>query len=278
MMMVRRLSIALAAFSLGVLASACSGDPNTSVTRTVPSTVPGDVASSIPSTSSVSTSPITVFAASSVAELFDQMGVAFQAEQPGAAVSFAFGGSSDLAGQILQGAPVDVFASADQANMAKLVDGGQASGTPVVFAKNTMAIIVAPGNPKGITTLADLSNPDLVVVLGAPEVPAGQYAATVLENAGVAVTPKSFESNVQAVVTKVTAGEADAGIVFATDVKAAGSNAAGVEIPADVNVIAEYPIVMTTSSTNQPLATAFINFVMSPAGQKILADAGFLPV
>jgi molybdate transport system substrate-binding protein len=226
----------------------------------------------------VSTSPITVFAASSVAELFGQMGVAFQAEQPGAAVSFAFGGSSDLAGQILQGAPVDVFASADQANMAKLVDGGQASGTPVVFAKNTMAIIVAPGNPKGITTLADLSNPDLVVVLGAPEVPAGQYAATVLENAGVAVTPKSFESSVQAVVTKVTAGEADAGIVFATDVKAAGSNAAGVEIPADVNVIAEYPIVMTTSSTNQSLATAFINFVMSPAGQKILADAGFLPV
>jgi molybdate transport system substrate-binding protein len=183
-----------------------------------------------------------------------------------------------FAGQILQGAPVDVFASADQANMAKLVDGGQASGTPVVFAKNTMAIIVAPGNPKGITTLADLSNPDLVVVLGAPEVPAGQYAATVLENAGVAVTPKSFESSVQAVVTKVTAGEADAGIVFATDVKAAGSNAAGVEIPADVNVIAEYPIVMTTSSTNQSLATAFINFVMSPAGQKILADAGFLPV
>jgi molybdate transport system substrate-binding protein len=226
----------------------------------------------------VPTSPITVFAASSVAELFGQMGVAFQAEQPGAAVSFAFGGSSDLAGQILQGAPVDVFASADQANMAKLVDGGQASGTPVVFAKNTMAIIVAPGNPKGITTLADLSNPDLVVVLGAPEVPAGQYAATVLENAGVAVTPKSFESSVQAVVTKVTAGEADAGIVFATDVKAAGSNAAGVEIPADVNVIAEYPIVMTTSSTNQSLATAFINFVMSPAGQKILADAGFLPV
>ena len=133
-----------------------------------------------------------------------------------------------------------------------------------------------PGNPKGITGVADLANHDLIVVLCAPEVPCGKYAAQIFENAGVTVTPKSFEENVKAVVTKVTLGEADAGIVYATDVTAAGAEAEGVEIPADINVVAEYPIAATTEAPNADGAQAFIDFVLSEQGQKILASYGFL--
>ena len=145
-----------------------------------------------------------------------------------------------------------------------------------MFATNTAAIIVGPGNPKGIAGLADLVDEDLIVVLCAPEVPCGKYATTIFENAGVMVTPKSFEENVKAVVTKVTLGEADAGIVYATDVTAAGAKAEGVEIPAAVNVVAEYPIAVTKEASNSVGAQAFIDFVNSEQGQKILATYGFL--
>ena len=222
------------------------------------------------------TGSVTVFAASSLTEAFTEMGTAFEKINPGAKVTFSFGGSGDLVTQIGQGAPADVFASADESNMTKLVDAGNASGTPTVVAKNSMEIITEAGNPKGIATLADLAKPDLIVVLCATTAPCGKLAASVLKTAGVTVSPKSLEDKVKGVVTKVTSGEADAGIVFVTDVKAAGSKATGVAIPAEQNAVTNYPLVVTKQATNATGASAFIAYVASSAGQAILAKYGFL--
>lgn len=219
---------------------------------------------------------ITVFAASSLTEAFTEMGDAFTAANPDAHVTFNFAGSGDLVTQINEGAPADVFVSADDTNMQKVVDAGENASQPVSIARNTFEIIVGPGNPKGITGLADLASGDLIVVLCADTVPCGKGAAKILANAGVTLTPASYEDKVKSVVTKVTAGEADAGIVFVTDVTAAGDAAEGVEIPADVNVISNYPIAVTKEAANADGAQAFIDFVASPAGQAILAKYGFL--
>jgi molybdate transport system substrate-binding protein len=219
---------------------------------------------------------LVVFAASSLTEAFTEIGDAFEAANPDANVTFNFAGSGDLVTQISEGAPADVFASADDSNMTKLTDAGENAGEPVPIAKNTFEIIVEKGNPKGIATLADLANADLIVVLCADTVPCGKGAAKILENAAVTVTPKSFEDKVKGVVTKVTAGEADAGIVFVTDVEAAGDGAEGVEISADVNVISNYPIVVTKEAPNPEAAQAFIDFVAGAEGQAILASHGFL--
>ncbi len=219
---------------------------------------------------------VTVFAASSLTEAFTEMGASFEKANPGAKVTFSFGGSGDLVTQIGQGAPADVFASADDSNMTKLVDAGNALGTPTVVAKNSMEIITEAGNPKGIATLADLAKPDLIVVLCATTAPCGKLAASVLKTAGVTVAPKSLEDKVKGVVTKVTTGEADAGIVFVTDVKSAGSKATGVEIPATQNRVTNYPLVVTKQATNTTGAAAFIAYAASPDGQTILAKYGFL--
>lgn len=194
--------------------------------------------------------------------------------RPDAEVTFSFASSSDLARQVIEGAPGDVFASADLANMTKVTDAEAVSGAPMVFATNRAEIVVAPGNPLGITGVADLATRDLVVVVCAPEVPCGTYAAEIFDRAGVAVTPDSLENNVKAVLTKVTLGEADAGVVYVTDVQAAGDAVSGVEIPTDGNVVADYPIVAVS---DDPLARTFIDFVTSAAGQDILASSGFGP-
>ncbi len=219
---------------------------------------------------------VTVFAAASLTAAFTDIGAAFMVDRPDATVTFNFAASSELAAQIGQGAPADVFASADLNSMSKLTDAGSTATEPVVFATNLAEIIVEPGNPRGITGVADLENEEMIVVLCAPEVPCGAYAAQILENAGVTVTPKSLEENVKAVVTKVMLGEADAGIVYATDVIAAGADAAGVMIPAGINVAAEYPIAVTKEAPNREGAQAFVDFVSSDRGQRILASYGFL--
>ena len=221
---------------------------------------------------------LTVFAAASLTAAFTELGDAFTAENPDAEVTFNFAGSSDLVAQITEGAPVDVFASADLANMAELMDAGLAGldgDDPVVFGTNLAEIIVEPGNPTGITVVADLADGDLVVVQCAPEVPCGSYAEQIFANAGVDVTPASFEENVKAVVTKVVLGEADAGIVYRTDVIAASADADGVTIGDDLNVVAEYPIVSIADAPNPVGARVFIEFVLSPAGRQILASYGF---
>ena len=219
---------------------------------------------------------VTVFAAASLTAAFTEIGDAFMVENPEVAVTFNFAASSELAAQIGEGAPADVFASADLSNMAKLTEAGNNATEPVVFATNLAEIIVGSGNPKGITGVADLADENLIVVLCAPEVPCGKYAATVFESAAVSVSAKSFEENVNAVVTKVTLGEADAGLVYKTDITAAGPGAEGVEIPEDINVVAEYPIAVTAEARNTEGAQAFIDFVNGEQGQTILASFGFL--
>jgi molybdate transport system substrate-binding protein len=222
------------------------------------------------------TGNITVFAAASLTDSFNAVGAAFTKANPNAKVTFSFDASSALVTQITQGAPADVFASADTANMDKLTKASLNGSDPVVFATNLLSIIVAPGNPKGITGVADLAKPDLKVVLCADGVPCGAYAKQILDAAKVTVTPVSQEQNVKGVVTKVTAGEADAGIVYATDVKGAGAKAAGVDIPAGINVPAKYPIASVKASTHTDVGAAFIKFLTGPDGQAILATFGFL--
>jgi molybdate transport system substrate-binding protein len=221
------------------------------------------------------TGTVTVFAAASLKDAFAEAAVAFEKANPGAKVTLNFGSSSALAQQIAEKAPADVFASADQANMQKVVDGGGISGSPRVFATNSLEIIVASGNPKGITGLADLSTSGLIYVTAAPEVPIGKYAAQALQTAGVTVSPSSLEADVKAVVTKVTSGEADAAIVYATDVKAASAKAEGVTIPAEFNVVATYPLGVTTEAADPNAAAAWVAFITGGEGQAILASYGF---
>ncbi len=224
---------------------------------------------------------VVVFAAASLTGAFTELGDAFveanriDGPDPETAVTFNFAASSELAAQIIEGAPADVFASADLQNMSKLVDADATAAGPVVFATNRSEIIVEAGNPLGIAGVEDLADDDLILVTCAPEVPCGSYAAQIFENAGVTITPDSFEENVKSVVTKVTLGEADAGIAYATDVAAAGAEADGVEIAPDLNVVAEYPIVVTTEAPTAGGAQAFVDFVLGDTGQAILASYGF---
>lgn len=219
---------------------------------------------------------LTVFAAASLTDAFEAIGEAFGEANPDVDVTFSFASSSDLVGQIIEGAPADVFASADQNNMTKLIDAESNGGDPQTFATNSLAIIVEAGNPQGITGVEDLAeNPDLIVVSCDPEVPIGAYSQEVFVNAGVEVEVDSFEENVRAVSEKVQLGEADAGLVYATDVTAAGDAAEGVEIPADINVVAEYPIATTAEAGDPELAAAFIDFVLADDGQAVLGEFGF---
>jgi molybdate transport system substrate-binding protein len=205
------------------------------------------------------------------------MSKAFEARHRAVKVTFNFAGSSALAQQINQGAPADVFVSADETNMKKVTDAGNAAN-PKTVARNRLAILVEKGNPKAIAGLADLAKPGVVFVLCAAEVPCGKFGAAALAKAGVTAKPASLEENVKAVVSKVTLGEADAGIVYVTDVQAAGDKAQGVDIDiaADPALEAVYPIAVTTSSTNRAAAQAWIDYVLSAEGQKTLGTFGFL--
>lgn len=239
------------------------------------SSSPEDGAPTTAATTPALNGDITVFAAASLTDAFKAVGDAFMTANPGVTITFTFDASSALVGQITQGAPADLFASADTANMEKLTAAGLNADAPVTFATNRLQIITAPGNPKGIKGLADLADPDLKVVVCDASVPCGKYATEAFGLAKVAVTPVSLEQNVKGVVTKVTAGEADAGIVYTTDVKAAGAKAAGVDIPVDQNVVATYPIASTTSSKRADVDKAFITFLTGADGQAILASYGF---
>jgi molybdate transport system substrate-binding protein len=216
---------------------------------------------------------VTVLAAASLTEAFKKLGKDFEAAHAGMKVEFNFAGSSTLARQIMEGAPADVFASADEENMEKV--RAQVS-SPQIFASNRLAIIVPKGNPKKVTGLADLAKPGLKVSLAAPVVPVGRYAREAFAKAGVAVPESSSEIDVKAVVTRVSMGEADAGVVYTTDVAAAGDKAEGVAIPDAQNVRAKYPIATVRASKNEKGALALVRYVLSPEGRKILTAAGFL--
>lgn len=217
---------------------------------------------------------VTVFAAASLTEVFTELGAAFETENPDIDVQFSFAASSDLAIQMIEGAPVDVYASADTRNMDRVIAADVAVGEPAVFATNRAEIVVEPDNPLGIVGVADLAERDLVLVVCAPEVPCGAYAQEVVTRAGIEITPDSFEENVRAVVSKVALGEADAGIAYATDVIAAGDQVSGVEIPTEFNVTAEYPIVAVSERSG---SQRFVDFVQSAGAQATLELFGFGP-
>jgi len=254
-----RLWVAVCAAAVALLLTACGSSSS------------GNSAAGKPS------GKLVVFAATSLNKAFDKIGAQFEKANPGVTLKFNYNGSSSLATSLKQGAPADVFASANTANMKIVTADKLASGSPEVFARNEAEIMVEAGNPKKIKSVSNLANPDVKVVVCAPEVPCGSLAKKVFQNAGVTVKPVSEETNVSGVVTKISLGEADAGIVYVTDVRAGGSKIAGVPIPAGQNEVADYPIVQLMDAPNTSAAAAFIKYVLGPDGQKVLASFGFLP-
>lgn len=218
---------------------------------------------------------LTVYAAASLTGAFDELAAQFEDEYPDLDVlPISYDGSSVLAAQLIAGAPADVFASADESNMAKIVDAGLASD-PTIFATNTLQIAVAPGNPLQVESLADLADPKLTVILCAAEVPCGNASSTLFDAAGVTLVPASEEQNVTAVLAKVKSGEADAGLVYQTDVSAAGDAVTGIPIEGAERATNAYPLVALSNNSNVQAADTFVAFVRSDAGQKVLAEFGF---
>lgn len=258
--------IAMAALSAVALVAGCSS----SQTETA-STTTGDTSS--PSTSI--TGDITEFAAASLKSTFTQLGEQFMKDNPGTNVTFSFAGSSDLVTQLTQGAPADIFASADTNNMTKAVDAGLVAGDPVNFASNTLTIVTPPGNPKGIASFADLAKPGTQVVVCAPQVPCGSATEKVEQATAVTLTPVSEESAVTDVLGKVTSGQADAGLVYVTDAAGAGEKVTSIPFPESSGAVNTYPIAVLKDSKNPTTAQKFVDLVTGPEGQKVLAAAGF---
>lgn len=262
----RRTAVTLIAAGIAVPAVAGCGS----------SASPGSPASP---TASRSASPalsgsITVFAAASLKEAFTTIGSQFEAAHPGVKVTFSFGASSALATQIINGAPADVFASAATKNMQQVVTGGDASD-PVNFVRNVMEVAVPPANPAHVTSVNDLAKSSVKVALCQPQVPCGVTAAKVFANAKITVRPVTLEPDVKSVLTKVELGEVDAGVVYVTDVNAAGTKVTGIQIPDGVNASTEYPIATVSRSGNAATAQAFVAYVLSPAGRSVLSAAKF---
>ena len=217
---------------------------------------------------------LTIFAAASLAPAFDELAAQFEQRHPSLDIApISYDGSSTLATQLVEGAPADVFASADGSTMQRVVDAGLAAD-PQLFASNTLVIAVPAGNPAGITGVADLEAPDVTVVLCAPEVPCGAASATLLERNEVVVTPASLEQNVTAVVTKVAAGEADAGLVYITDARRTPQIDA-VEAAGSADIVNRYPIAALSEAGNPAAAAAFVDYVLSAEGRAVLDGLGF---
>ncbi|OZC61309.1 molybdate ABC transporter substrate-binding protein [Rhodococcus sp. 06-470-2] len=218
---------------------------------------------------------ITVFAAASLRATFTDLGTRFEAEHPGTSVEFSFAGSSDLAAQLISGAPADVFASADTKNMTATVDENLVAGSPVDFASNTLTIVTAPGNPNRIASFADLANPDVLTVICAPQVPCGAATAAVETATGTLVPAVSEESSVTDVLGKVTSGQADAGLVYVTDAAGAGAAVTTVPFEESSEAVNTYPIATLRGCGNPDTARAFTEFVTGPVGRDVLGRAGF---
>lgn len=232
---------------------------------------------------------LTVYAAASLTDAFGKLAETYKANNPNVDVVFSFAGSNQLATQINQGAPVDVFASANLSQMENVVAGGRIdAGAPRVFVTNRLVVAFPEANPGGITTLADLALPGTLIVLAAEEVPVGRYSLEFLDKAtadptfgsrfkeDVLANVVSYEENVRAVLNKVSLGEADAGIVYLSDLVGV-EGVSYLEIPDSLNSVAEYPIAALNDSENAEAATAFIDLVIGPEGQAILAEYGFGP-
>lgn len=251
----------VAVLTVAMLVAACGAD--------------GDGATSDEASGDVDVSgELVVFAAASLTDAFDELSEAFVDADPDVEVVHNYAGSQTLASQINEGAPADVFASANTTQMDALAEADNLAGEAEIFTANLLSIAVESDNPFGIGGLADLDDPELVLVLPAEEVPAGEYAREALDAAGVEVAPSSLEQDVRAALSKVEIGEADASIVYASDVVTSDA-AEGVDIPLEQNVPASYPIALVADAPNPTAAEAFVAFVLSAAGQDILASYGF---
>jgi molybdate transport system substrate-binding protein len=274
-------------FLMVLLISACS-DAAPATPTTAPMTTPTVAPTTAPA--AIAPQTLTVFAAASLTESFTDIGSQFETAHPGAKVTFNFAGSQQLAQQIAQGAPVDVFASASQKPLDDVVKADRImANTAQVFARNRLVVVYPASNPAGLQTLSDLARPGLRLVLAAREVPVGQYALMFLDKASqqpdfganfkdkVLANVMSYEENVKFVFSKVSLGEADAGIVYTTDITPDSAALVGrLDIPDALNVIAAYPIAALSDSPHPELAAAFIDYVLSPEGQAILNKAGFI--
>lgn len=230
----------------------------------------GGVTSPLPSVSGT----VTVLAAASLQEAFTTLAKQFETAHPGTTVKLSFGASSDLAAQINQGAPADVFASASPANMQQVIDAGGASKS-TDFVKNIMEIAVPPSNPANVGSVTDLAKSSVKVALCEPQVPCGAVAAEVFKNADITVRPVTLEPDVKSTLSKVELNEVDAGMVYVTDVRAAGNKVKGIVIPRNLNASTEYPIAPLSKAPNAAGAQAFVDLVLSPAGQSVLSADGF---
>jgi len=227
-----------------------------------------------PTTESATTT-LTVFAAASLRKTFSALGQQFEATHPGVKVAFNFAGSADLVAQLQQGAPADIFASADTKNMDRATTDNLVSGTPKIFAANTLEIAVPPDNPAGVASFGDLAKPGVKLVVCAPAVPCGSAVQTLEVATGIDLKPVSEESAVTDVVNKVQTGEADAGLVYLTDVKNADGKVKGIAFPESKEAVNLYPIAPLAASQNPELAREFVDLVTGSEGQSVLADAGF---
>jgi len=263
--------LALGLVTVALFAGACSSsdEPSTKTdapSATAPAPKPGAAGSG---------ATLTVYAAASLTESFTDLSKQFEAKHPGVSVKFSFAGSSTLVQQLTNGAKADVFASADQTNMDKAVQGGVIDGLAAPFATNKLTIAVAPGNPKGIKSFADLNRSGLTVVTCAAQVPCGSAAKKVEQSTGVTLKPASEESDVKQVLAKVQSGDADAGLVYVTDAKSAGGKVQGVDFPEASGAINTYPIAIVKGSAEAELAKEFEDFVKGPEGKAELNKVGF---
>ncbi|MEU4251349.1 molybdate ABC transporter substrate-binding protein [Amycolatopsis sp. NPDC026612] len=262
--------LALVVAAVALFAGACSSSDQ-------PSTKTGGASVTAPAPKGAANTAggtLTVFAAASLTESFTALGKEFEAQHAGVTVKFSFAGSSTLEQQLDNGAKADVFASADQATMDKAVQGGVVDGQATVFATNKLAIAVAPGNPKGIKSFADLNKPNLTVITCAAQVPCGAAAKKVETATGVTLKPKSEEQDVKQVLNKVLSGDADAGLVYVTDVTSAAGKADKVDFPEAAQAINSYPIA-TVKGGQADLAHQFEEFVVGAQGKNELTKAGF---
>jgi molybdate transport system substrate-binding protein len=260
---------ALAAAVLLLAGCAAGGGPGigTDAPPGVPESAPGTAEPDV-------SGEVTVFAAASLKTGFDELATQFEQRHPSVTISpISYDGSSTLATQVIEGAPADVFASADEANMQRVVAAG-VSGSPEVFAMNRLTLVVPSGNPGSVTGLADLADPDRTVVLCAAAVPCGAASATLLSDAGVAASVDSYEQNVTAVLTKVASGEADAGLVYVTDAALTG-DVETVEVPGAERVVNRYPIAVLADAQSPGAAAEFVAYVLSDEGQAVLRRLGF---
>lgn len=273
--MISRIGVLVAVLSTSALVAGCSGSDSSTTESSSAESTASSAAETSSAEASAASGDITVFAAASLKATFTELGEQFEADNPGTTVNFNFAGSSDLVTQLTQGAPGDVFASADEKNMTKAVDAGLVTGDPVDFATNTLTIVTAPGNPEGITSFADLNKPGVTVVVCAPQVPCGSATETVEQAAGVTLAPVSEESAVTDVLGKVTSGQADAGLVYVTDAQGAGDEVTAVPFPESSEAVNTYPITVLDGSENADTAQLFVDLVTGPDGQAVLSEAGF---